>query len=125
MPDTPSVSSIEMALLEEVRRNATSFFLSTALLIDIKYKNTKNIHTLIDSGTSENFMDSQFALNNSVPLQNLKEPLCLTLFDGSASSDGLIVQPVTLNGESPCGAQHSVLFLQVLLDHSATAVLGY
>ena len=70
-------------------------------------------------------MDSQFAINNQLPLENLQTPLRLTLFDGSAASQGLIIQSTTLDIQFPCSTQHRVMFLLTPLDRSATAVLGY
>ena len=103
-----------MALLEEVRLNAPSFFSSTALFLELKIQNTNTIRTLINSGASDNFMDSRFA--HDFPLENLKKPLRHTLFDGSAASQGLLFQSVTLDVDLPCGTRHSVRFLLTPCD---------
>ena len=118
-------ASIDLALLEEVRLNASSFSSHSALFIDLNLQNTKNIRALINSGASDNFMESRFAINHSYPIENLKTPLHLTLFNGSAASHSLITQYTTLNIGFPCGTQHTIRFLLTLLDRSATAILGY
>ena len=61
-------------------------------------------------------MDSRFAIDNQLPLENLQTPLRLTLFDGSAASQGLIIQSTTLDIQFPCGTQHRVMFLLTPLD---------
>ena len=61
-------------------------------------------------------MDSRFAIDNQLPLKNLQTPLRLTLFDGSAASQGLIIQSTTLDIQFPCGTQHRVMFLLTPLD---------
>jgi len=43
------------------------------------------------------FIGSCFAIDNQPPLESLKKPLRLTLSDGSVASQGLILQPTTLN----------------------------
>ena len=118
-------ASCGMAPLEEVCLNALSLSSHSALFIDIQIQNIKNIHTLIDSGASNNFMDSHFAIDNGFALQNLQNPIRLTLFDGSAASHGLIQQFCTLDVDFPCGAQHSIHFLLTPLDRSASVVLGF
>ena len=101
-------SSSEWALLEEVHLNASSFALDSALFINLNIQNIQNICSLIDSGASDNFMDSCFTIDNNFPVQNLQIPLRLTLFDGSAASHGLITQYTTLDVDFPCGTRHSI-----------------
>ncbi len=75
MPANNSVSpSGDLALLEEVCLNALSFTSHSALFTNLKLQNTQNIRTLIDSGASDNFMDSRFAIDNGLALQNLALP---------------------------------------------------
>src|SRR5258706_6596366 len=118
-------SSVDSAPFEEVRLNTLSFTSHSALFINLKIQLTKNIRTLIDSGASDNFMDSRFAIDNGLALQNLQNPLRLTLFDGSTASHGIILQSTTLSVAFPCGSRHSIQFLLTLLDRSAVADLGY
>ena len=118
-------ASIDLALLEEVRLNTSSFSSHSALFINLNLQNTKNIRALINSGASDNFMESRFAIDHGYPIENLKTPLHLTLFNGSAASHGLITQYTTLDVGFPCGTQHTIQFLLTLLGRSATAVLGY
>jgi len=67
-------------------------------------------------------MDTHFAIDNGFALQNLQNPLRLTLFDGSAASQGLIHQYTTLDIEFPCGTRHSVRFLLTSGSPTSTAV---
>ena len=74
---------------------------SSALQILLKSPNTKNILTLIDSGSSVSFLDSRFALQNNLKLSNLKMPLRLMLFDSTPASSGLIYQYTDLSIKIP------------------------
>lgn len=127
--DTPGKSSVfasrPSAILESVRANAASFRDSNALYINLKSGNTKNIRTLIDSGSSVPFINSRFALANNFKISNLKNPIHLTLFDGSQASCGLLYQYTDLDLVSPCSTRQSVRFLLTTLGQSASAVLGY
>ena len=118
-------SSIDPATFEAVFLNATSFFASSALCTTLKTQNVKNIRTLIDSGASDCFIDSRFAIAQNFPLQNLKKPLHLSLFDGSSASHGLISQCTILTVEFPCKTQHEIRFYLTPLHRSTAAVLGY
>jgi hypothetical protein len=126
VPAFNSTSSLNAsAPFEQVHLNAASFWSPSALFIDIHTENIQNICTLIDSGSSDCFIDSRFTLANNFHLKNLPIPLCLSLFDGSASANRLIIQFTTQKIHLPCGAQQPVHFLLTTLDHSASAVLGY
>ena len=118
-------ASIDLTLLKEVHLNASSFSSHSTLFINLNLQNTKNLRALIDSSASDNFMESQFAIDHGYPIENLKTPLCLTLFNGSAASHSLITQYTTLNIGLPCSTQHTIQFLLTPLDCSATAILGY
>ena len=87
--------------------------------------NTKNITVLLNSGSTDCFINSRFAIDNHLPLQNLEKPLRLSLFDGSTASQGLIIQSTTLDIYFTCSTRHRVQFLLTPLDPSASAVLGY
>jgi hypothetical protein len=123
--DNSASSSNKLAPLERVHLNAASFRSPSALFINIETENLQNIRTLIDSGSSDCFLDSHFTLSNNFILKNLSKPLHLLLFDGSTAANGIIIQYTTQNIHLPCGAQHPVRFLLTTLDHSASAVLGY
>ncbi len=121
-----SVSSSGIsAPFKEVKLNAASFTLPSVLYLKLNTETLKNIPTLLDSSSTNCFIDSRFAINNSLPLQNLEKPLRLSLFDGSTASQGLIIQSTTLDIQFPCGTQHCVCFLLTPLDHSTSAVLGF
>ena len=118
-------SSRSSAPLKVVKLNAASFYSPSALYLKLNTETLKNITTLLDSGSTDCFIDSRFAINNQLPLENLKKPLRLSLFDGSTASQGLILQSTTLDVSFPCGTRHRVRFLLTPLDPSASAVLGY
>jgi hypothetical protein len=80
------------APLKIVCLNAASFSNPSTLYINLYSETLKNIHTLIDSGSTDCFIDSHFALDNNLKIKNLKTPLCLMLFDSSSTSSGLIYQ---------------------------------
>jgi hypothetical protein len=129
MPATNSVSyPCGTALLEIVCLNAISFSNPTALFINLSsnnLKNLKNIRALVDSGSTDCFIDSRFTLNNNLKIENLVTPLHLTLFDGSSMSSGLIYQFTQQTLHFPCRTSHDFKFLLTALDQSASAVLGY
>ena len=114
-----------MANYEEVTINATSFSSPSALFINLKTKNLQNIRTLIDSGASDCFIDSRFALASRLQLSNLKTPLRLSLFDGSIATQGLISQSTTLDVSFPCGTHQKIRLLLTPLARSTAVVLGY
>ena len=113
------------ATLETKSSNADSPSDSNAIYVSLKSDNIKNIHTLIDSGSSVSFLDSRFALQHNLKISNLKRPLRLTLFDGSPASSGLLYQYTDLEVEFPCSTRHPIRFLLTTLDHATQAVLGY
>ena len=117
--------SRDLALLEEVRFNAAALRSPQSLFIKFNTKNVKNIRTLVDSGASESFIDSRFAIDNRFPLQNLKKPLRLKFLNGSSATQSLIIQSTTLDIQFPCGTQHRVRFYLTPLDPDVSAVLGY
>ena len=127
--DAPVVNSMSSLLIsanfKDVHLNTASFSASSALFINLKNKNIKNIHTLINSGASDCFINSWFTLDNQLPLSNLKTLLWLPLFDGSTATQGLIVQFTTLNVSFPCGTHHNIWLLLTPLACSMTIVLGY
>jgi hypothetical protein len=93
MPASNSVSyRHRTALLEIVRLNAISFSNPTALYVNIASNTIQKIHVLIDSGSSDCFIDSHFAIEHKLLIQDLMTLLQLTLFDGSATTSGLIRQ---------------------------------
>jgi hypothetical protein len=81
-----------MALLEIVCLNAISFSNPFALYVKLSSNSLKDIHALVNSGSTDCFISSYFVLNNSLKIKNLSFPLCLTLFDGSSMSYGFIYQ---------------------------------
>jgi len=100
--------------------NAATFYSPSALHLSENTENLDEISTLLDSGSTGYFIDSRLAIDNQLPLENLKKPLRLTLFDSSATSQGLIFQLTTLNIYFPCGTQHRIQFLLTPLDQSVT-----
>src|SRR5258706_1274870 len=125
-PVTSSVStSRPSAPLEVVNLNAASFHSPSVLYLKINMEKLENVCTLPHSGSTDCFIDSRFAIDNNLPLQNLEKPLWLSLVNGSTASQGLILQSMILDIQFPCGTQHQVHFLLTPLDQSASAVLGY
>ena len=118
-------TSLDSAFCEDVYFNAVSSLSASTLFIHLQLEKTEKIHTLINSGASESFIDSQFAISQGFPLSNLSCPLHLSLFNSSTASQGLIVQSTTLNAKFPNGTTHPIRFLLTPLTHSTSAVLGY
>jgi len=105
--------------------NAASLYSPSALYLSENMEILKEISTLLDSGSTGCFIDSHLVIDNQLPLEDLKKPLWLILFDGSVASQGLIFQFTTLDIWFPYGTQHRVqLFLLTLLDQSVTVAQG-
>jgi hypothetical protein len=97
-----------------------------AFIIPTQLGDTHNIITpaLIDSGASKLFIDYSEARRYPNLIKSLPRPIELTLFDGRASSGGLITEYL----ESPLvfsdGSTHMEKFLITRLHPSARIVLG-
>ena len=81
------------------------------------------VNTLIDSGSTHCFLDSNFIASNSITTTLLVNPIQLHLFDGSSSSE--IVSSTALSCTFPDGSVQSIEFFVTKLDTSVSAVLGY
>jgi len=77
--------------------NAASFYSRSALYLSENTEILKENSALLDSGSTGCFIGSRLAIDNQLPLENLRIPLRLTLFDGSVASQGLIFQSTTLD----------------------------
>ena len=97
-------ASSDLALLKGAHLNAASFHSPSTLVIDISTENNTRLCTLINSGSSDCFINSRFAISNNFKLENLEKPLWLYLFNRSSTSSSLIVQYTNLIICLPCGA---------------------
>ncbi|KAJ3009535.1 hypothetical protein NUW54_g2750 [Trametes sanguinea] len=78
--------------------------------------------TLVDSGSSHCFIDSEFVEHHGLPTSSVP-PIQLQLFDGT--SNNVISRTSTIPVQIPSGEVISVDFLVTPLDKSVSAVLGY
>jgi len=118
MPDLP-----EQDLYEVYLRSTTPF--SDSPVIYLNTQTDSRIATLIDSGSSDCFMDPTTASLLNLSPTRLEHPLRLRLFDGSSASAGLITEAVTLVCRFPHGPEQELWFLRTPLDSTVGAVLGH
>ena len=121
---TPSMPDLPEQNLHEVYLCSTTPFLDSPVI----YLNTptgSRITTLIDSRSSDCFMDpTTVSLLNLSPTC-LEHLLCLHLFDGSSASASLITKAITLVCCFPHGPEQELWFLLTPLDLTVGAVLGH
>ena len=86
-------------------------------------RSTIDFISLIDSGSTDSFIDTSFVSQNSIPTTSIL-PLNLRLFDGSLSRKP-ISEVVTLDVRFPSGELFSLTFYVTPLDSTCKAVLGY
>lgn len=91
--------------------------------IDLSY-NGISIHTLIDCGASDCFIDPHFVSKHRLPISLLKNPIRLRLIDGSYAKENL-TRFADLNVLFPSGERVLTRFLLTPLESSVSAVLGY
>lgn len=65
---------------------------------------------LIDSGASENFIDTKFALKHKIDLSLRDSPMALQLIDGSTAAAGLVRHEATVDLTLPSLGRQSVTF---------------
>src|SRR4029077_11062984 len=78
--------------------------------------------TLVDSGSSDCFVDSSFVNRNRLETYSV-DPLQLRLFDGTTNN--LITQAITLASRFPCGVVILSTFYVTPLDGTCVVVLGH
>jgi Retroviral aspartyl protease len=85
-------------------------------------KHSLSTRTLIDSGSSDCFIDLAFVTSNNIPTI-LVAPTGLRLFDGTCNA--IITQVAELPVNFPTGERFNLTFYVTLLDSSCSMVLGY
>ncbi|KAF5381324.1 hypothetical protein D9615_008431 [Tricholomella constricta] len=79
---------------------------------------------LIDSGATDNFVDSDMATSCGLHLEELKPPINLCLFDGELSASGKITHYTTNDVKFSDGTTQRIRFLYTKLHETAAIVLG-
>ena len=103
--------------------NAAALTSEDSLIIALSSDSAPSFRTLIDSGSTDCFMDSFFARSHKLTRLPIKVPLQLRLFDGSYRDR--IHEYVAVPVRFPNGVRMSVEFLLTTLDPSCSAVLGH
>ena len=80
------------------------------------------LKSLVDSGSSDSFIDSAFVQTQHLPAYNIP-PIKLRLIDGTSNS--VISQALDLQIRFPTGESQNLTFYVTPLDQSCTIVLGY
>ena len=94
-----------------------------ALLIPVSSKLVPEMLLgLVDSGSLDSFIDSEFVTNNKLAYQDI-EPHPLSLIDGTVNN--CVNWTVTLPMKFPCGASFQIKFFVTSLDGSCEVVLGH
>ena len=117
-PSEPRLPS--SAKLSRLNAAVTSVMLS----LRISLLSTSPISALIDSGASDNFIDSSLLKHTSLPMTALRNPIRLELFDGSPTTAGFITHSINLDVLYPSGDPVTLTFLITALHPSAQIVLG-
>jgi len=79
------------------------------------------LKSLVDSGSSDSFIDSVFVQTQHLPAYGIP-PIKLQLIDGTSNS--IISQALDLQIHFPTGESQNLTFYVTLLDQSCTIVLG-
>jgi len=80
------------------------------------------LKSLVDSGSSNSFIDSAFVQTQHLPAHNIP-PIKLRLIDGTSNS--VILQALHLQIHFPTGESQNLTFYVTPLDQSCMIVLGY
>src|SRR5467141_3104534 len=80
------------------------------------------LKSLVDSGSSDSFIDSAFIQTQHLPAYNIP-PIKLRLIDGTSNS--VISQALDLQIQFPTRESQNLTFYVTPLDQSCTIVLGY
>src|SRR5712664_1653763 len=80
------------------------------------------LKSLMDSGSSDSFIDSAFVQTQHLPTYSIP-PIKLRLIDGTSNS--VISQALDLQIHFPTGESQTLTFYVTPLDQSCTIVLGY
>src|SRR5882724_6518781 len=80
------------------------------------------LKSLVDSGSSNSFIDSAFVKTRHLPAYGIP-PIQLRLIDGTSNS--IISQALDLQFCFPTGESQKLTLFVTLLDQSCTIVLGY
>ena len=109
---------------KEVRLNAAALSDPDSLLISVSFPSFPSIFTkgLVDSGSSHCFVDSSYAISNSLPIYDIP-PVSLRLIDGSFGT--IITQALDLSIRFTTGDILPVKFYVTKLDPSVAFVFGY
>jgi hypothetical protein len=105
------------------RLNAAALTDQDALIVSLSSDQAPSFRTLVDSGSTHEFMDITFVKQNRIPRKRLPRPLGLTLFDGSAASP--ITHSVSVLCRFPDGTRIPIEFMLTKLDPTCSAVLGH
>ena len=119
----PCEDCVDSSGIASVFLNASSISDSSSFILNLFCSETSSpMRTLVDCGSSHNFVDPEFINALGIPTSPIP-PLQLRLFDGS--SNQIISRAITLSLHFPSGEVLSVDFLVTPLDKSVSAVLGY
>lgn len=103
--------------------NAAALTDKRMLTISLSASHMHPFRTLVDSGSTDCYLDYVLAARYRLAKKPLAKPLQLHLFDGSLA--GSITEYVTLNVRFPTGKRMYIDFLLTKLDPSCSAVLGH
>src|SRR5882724_10911225 len=96
--------------------DSLTLFLTSDTLLDMILK------SLVDSGSSNSFIDSAFVQTQHLPAYGIL-PIKLQLIDGTSNS--VILQALDLQIHFPTRESQNLTFYVTLLDQSCTIVVGY
>lgn len=94
-----------------------------AFIFPLTMDNSASFRTLLDSGSSDCFLNPNIIQKYNLPSKPLEFPVRLRLFDGSSPS--VITHFSEFPVRFPCGTRIPVRFLLTPMDQDCSAVLGY
>ena len=103
--------------------NAAALTNIDSLVISLSADSVPTFRTLVDSGSTDCFIDRSFSSRFRLPRKPLVQHLQLRLFDGSLWE--MLTDFVTISIRFPSGPAMDIDFIVTTLDPSCAAVLGY
>src|SRR5882724_3867842 len=115
---------VKLPRVKTITLNTSALSNPDSLTLSLTSKTLPNmvLKSLVDSGSSDSFIDSVFVQTQHLPAYGIP-PIKLRLIDGTSNS--VILQALDLQIRFPTGESQNLTFYVTPLDQSCTIVLGY
>jgi hypothetical protein len=105
-----------------VQLNVSALLDPDSFTICLTILKSLSLPTLLDSSSSDSFLDSLFVFKNKIKMKSIT-PIRLCLFNGTCNS--MITETMELLITFPTGEEFTLTFYVTSLDSFCSAVLGY